>query len=419
MSYGQQPSGYGQPNLQIGMPVSSDNGWTGTITEIIPAAPGYEGAVRVAWHGDGTTLVALAMFVVEQNQAVIRTQPPPPPPPPPVLQPQPAPQRPVVEDEMSTRLTSPVQNDPSHVNPFVNDPPLVTSEQPPIHPTHGGQAHDDMTFLPNKPYEPATPRDLEATYIPPRDAPAPQFNTQQTYGDEQATYIPPRDAPAPEFRPQPAHSDEQATYIPPRDAPAPQVNAFPPSGGEQASVAPPAPREMPPDRELTTPLDALHAPRPDAMVMETEQREVTVPVVEEQVEARPEWRDAGSITVRTVTEDIPQTLTRETQREELFVERVAVGRELLADEAVMPRDEGDTHIIPIVVEEAVLVTRRILVEELRITKRVIPTTQTVEAVIRKERVEIDAGDLADRVHDATGADAPTDGPHAMGTPRPF
>nr|MDQ6906392.1 hypothetical protein [Chloroflexota bacterium] len=63
MSYGAPSAGYGQPDLQLGMHVSSDNGWTGTITEIIPAAPGYEGAVRVAWHGDGTTLVALSMFV--------------------------------------------------------------------------------------------------------------------------------------------------------------------------------------------------------------------------------------------------------------------------------------------------------------------------------------------------------------------
>src|SRR6476659_8637600 len=111
------------------MPVSSDNGWTGTVTEVIPAAPGYDGAVRVAWHGDGTTLVALSTFVVENGQAVIRTQPPPPPHPAPAPQESRAPApTPVMEDELQTRLAAPVQNDPSHVNPYVNDPPLVTPE---------------------------------------------------------------------------------------------------------------------------------------------------------------------------------------------------------------------------------------------------------------------------------------------------
>ena len=80
----------------------------------------------------------------------------------------------------------------------------------------------------------------------------------------------------------------------------------------------------------------MDTPRPDAMRIEAEQREITVPIVEEQVEAHPEWRDAGAIAVRTVTEEIPQTLTQETQREELFVERVAIGRELAADEEVAP-----------------------------------------------------------------------------------
>ncbi len=322
MSYGAPSAGYGQPDLQLGMPVSSDNGWTGTITEIIPAAPGYEGAVRVAWHGDGTTLVALSMFVVENGQAVIRTQPPPPP----VAMPQ-VPQPQALEDDRATRFAAPAENDPSHVNPYVNDAPLVTAEPPPIHPTHGGQMRGD---------------DADAPAIPPT----------------------------------------------PRDT-------------------------MPMDADMTRPLDATH--EAGTQVMGADQQEMTVPIIEERVEAHPEWRDAGSIVVRTVAEEIPQTLTQETQREELFVERVAVGRELADGEDVMPREEGDTYVIPVVIEEAVVVTRRVLAEELRIIKRIIPTMQTIQTVVRKERVEIDAGNLADRVHDADGADAATDVPQAPRT----
>lgn len=342
MSYGQQPGGYGQNELRMGMPVSSDNGWTGTVTEVIPAAPGYDGAVRVAWHGDGTTLVALSMFVVENGQALIRTQPPPPQAAPAPQVAQAAPVQPVAEDDMQTRLASPVQNDPSHVNPYVNDPPLVTPEPPPIHQTHGGQYHDD-----------------DLTYVPP--VPRQDLTGMETVED---------------------------------------FTAAPAVAPDAAAV----------DAGMTMPIEAMGAGAMEPHVVDAAQQEVTVPIIEEQVEAHPEWRDAGSIVVRTVMEEIPQTLTQETEREELFVERVAIGRELTAGEEVAAREEGDTYIIPIVVEEAVVVTRRILAEELRVTKRIIPTTQTVQTVIRKEHVEIDAGDLADRVHEGSGTDAATDMP---------
>lgn len=361
MSYGQQPGGYGRHGLQLGMPVSSDNGWTGTVTEVIPAAPGYDGAVRVAWHGDGTTLVALSMFVVENGQAIVRTQPQPQ---------QDAPQEtasPVspVEDDQQTRLAAPARNDPSHVNPYVSDPPLVTPEPPPIHPTHGGQFQDD-----------------DLTYVPP----VPRQESAGTAAADDLTYIPPatREAAA-----------EPSSY----DA-----------GGLESETAIPAVAPM--EAGMTTPIEGMSAGVAEPHVVDATQQEITVPIIEEQVEARPEWRDAGSIVVRTVMDEVPQTLTQETEREELFVERVAVGRELAENEQVAPREEGDVYIIPIVVEEAVVVTRRILAEELRVTKRVIPTTQTVHAVVRKERVEIDAGHLADRVHDGGGTDASTDIPPA-------
>jgi hypothetical protein len=168
VSYGQQPGG--QSELQVGMPVSSDSGWKGTITEVIPGAPGYDGAVRVAWHGDGTTLVALSMFAIENGQAIIRTRPSPP---------QNAPAQLTVmqptDDEIQARLASPAQSDPSHVNPYVNDPPLVTPEPPPIHPTHGGQFHDEA-----------------ATYVPPvpRET-TPEARPAVAYGHEPERYIQP------------------------------------------------------------------------------------------------------------------------------------------------------------------------------------------------------------------------------------
>jgi uncharacterized protein (TIGR02271 family) len=288
------------------------------------------------------------MFVVENGQAIIRTQPPPPQAAP--VPRQAAPVQPIAEDDMQTRLASPAQNDPSHVNPYISDPPLVTPEPPPIHPTHGGQYQDD-----------------DLTYVPP-------VPRQESTGMETV---------------------------------------------EDFTAIPPAPHDVAPmGAGTTTPTEAMPTGTMTPHIVDAAQQEITVPIIEEQVEAHPEWRDAGSIVVRTVMEEIPQTLTQETEREELFVERVAVGRQLADGEEVAPREEGDTYIIPIVVEEAVVVTRRILIEELRVTKRIIPTTQTVQTVVRKERVEIDAGDLADRVHEDSGTDAATDMPRAVGTDTP-
>lgn len=381
MSYGSQ-AGYGNQNLQLGMPVHSDNGWSGTITEVIPAAPGYEGAVRVAWNGDGTTLVGLSVFTVENGQAIIRTQPAPQQPveqSAPVVVNQPVVSEPMTADDEQTRLAAPIRNDPSHVNPYVTDAPLITNEESPIDPTYGGQVHDvDATYIPPVPRQQAADvadADLDMTYIPPvprNTTPLPEMSTQGVYGAERETLIP--------------------------RAPAPSAPDMPTGVMDDIPASPPTAHQTD--------------------VMDAGEQEVTVPIIEEQVEAHPEWRDAGSITVRTVMEEVPHTITQETQREELFVERVAVGRELAVGEEAAPREEGDTYIIPVVVEEAVVVMRRMLTEELRITKRVIPTTQTVQAVTRKERIEIDAGTLADRVHDGTGTDAASDTPQAPRTEYP-
>ncbi len=142
------------------------------------------------------------------------------------------------------------------------------------------------------------------------------------------------------------------------------------------------------------------AARPDAMVLARES--VTVPIIEEEVTAAAVWRDAGSVMVRLRTEDLPRTFTERTEREELVVEQVEIGRVLAEGEMLEPRREGDRHIIPIVVEEAVVVKRRVLAHELHITKRTVAATQTVQTTIRRVYPEIESGALADRTHIAPG-----------------
>ncbi|MCR5888798.1 YsnF/AvaK domain-containing protein [Hymenobacter sp. J193] len=76
------------------------------------------------------------------------------------------------------------------------------------------------------------------------------------------------------------------------------------------------------------------------------------------------------------------------QQENVQVERRPVNQ-FVADDAELPvsRQEGDTTIIPVLRE--VVVTRVLVVEEIRITKQVVqvPHTQTVQ--LRQEEIQIE------------------------------
>jgi uncharacterized protein (TIGR02271 family) len=412
MAYGH--GGYRQPDLRPGMPVQTDTGWAGQIVEIIPAPPGYDGMVRVAWQGYGTTDVTMSSFTVENGVAWIRSQPPA------QQQQQPA-QQPAVQhtmpldtasdDDMATQLAGParhpVQQEPSHVNPYAADPPLITQEPAPVH-TAGARQDmehvnplivDQPVVAPEPPpVHPADgrPIDPDATILPAASRDAPATASAQPYDDQTVLA-------------HPATPDSAETVLSRPASPA--APDAPTSPVETPGVLPGhAEPDAVPDAALRGTGVGSAAGEP-AAVVPAEQREITVPIIEEQVAARAEWREAGAITVRTVMEEIPQTLSHETERDEVFVERVAVGRVLAEGEEVAQREEDGVTIIPVIVEEAIVVTRRVLAEEVRITKRTIPTVQTVQAVVRKERVEIDAGKLADRVHDATGT-TPADGTDA-------
>lgn len=132
--------------------------------------------------------------------------------------------------------------------------------------------------------------------------------------------------------------------------------------------------------------------------MAQDEETLTVPIVEEQLVADTVWREAGMVRLRVHGETVPQTVSREVERDEVSVEEVAVGRELAAGEQIAPRQEGDVWIIPVIEEEIVMMTRRVLTREVRITRRVARETRTVDATTRHTVVEIDTANLGDRVH---------------------
>lgn len=125
---------------------------------------------------------------------------------------------------------------------------------------------------------------------------------------------------------------------------------------------------------------------------------LTLPLITETLHTDVVWRDAGTVRIHLRAEEFPQTATEETSYEELDVQQVAVGRVLAEDERVEPRQEGEVYILPVIREELVVTKRRILDHELRLTKRQVTTTQTVETTLRRTRATVEAGALAKRIH---------------------
>jgi uncharacterized protein (TIGR02271 family) len=85
-----------------------------------------------------------------------------------------------------------------------------------------------------------------------------------------------------------------------------------------------------------------------------------------------------------------ETVPVEAAYEEVQIERVPVGRMLAEGESAAPRQEGPTLIIPMIEEEIVVLKRRVIREELRITKQHLTRQQTVQDVVRREDIQVTA-----------------------------
>lgn len=121
-----------------------------------------------------------------------------------------------------------------------------------------------------------------------------------------------------------------------------------------------------------------------------EHRHLTVPLLQEDLEATTRDVEKGRVVIRKRVETVPVEQSIAVAHDEVDVERVAVGR----DVAGMPeiRYEGDTMIVP-VVEEVLVVEKRLrLVEELRVTKRRVTEERVVREEVRREVVDVESAD---------------------------
>ena len=123
--------------------------------------------------------------------------------------------------------------------------------------------------------------------------------------------------------------------------------------------------------------------------------EARMTLSEEELSVRKQRMEAGEVDIhkRVETEHVSTPVT--TMREEAVVERRPISDATL--QAGTARIEGDEIHVPLMEEEAVVEKRVVPKEELVVRKQTVHDTETVEADLRKERVDVDRqGDVQRR-----------------------
>lgn len=116
-------------------------------------------------------------------------------------------------------------------------------------------------------------------------------------------------------------------------------------------------------------------------------RDDVLTIAQEQARISVERRETGGVRVRVVTDEGPVLYPVALEAETVDVTRHPVEREV---EAVPDmREEGDVTIIPVVEERAVLVTKLFLVEEIHIRRTRMTETVEVPVTLRRQRAVVE------------------------------
>lgn len=134
--------------------------------------------------------------------------------------------------------------------------------------------------------------------------------------------------------------------------------------------------------------------RADDAVRAGLQDTVTLPVVQEELDVGKRVVDTGVVRVRTVTTEHEEFVHMPLEREDVVIERVAIGRPV--DAPLDVRHEGDVMIVP-VHEEVIVVQRQLMLkEELHIRRRLSTVDTTQPVVLRRQDVRVE--------HESPGGD---------------
>jgi uncharacterized protein (TIGR02271 family) len=123
-----------------------------------------------------------------------------------------------------------------------------------------------------------------------------------------------------------------------------------------------------------------------SLAISDDEGRVVVPLLNEELAVTKKTRDTGRVRVTTVTRQHEELVDELLARDQVEVDRVAVGQPIEAIPSV--REEGDTIVVPVVEEVLVVERRLILKEEVRI-RRVRSTERHQERVtLRKQEAMI-------------------------------
>lgn len=120
------------------------------------------------------------------------------------------------------------------------------------------------------------------------------------------------------------------------------------------------------------------------------QAQMRFPVIEEKLEVGKRRVDTGrGVRLQKSVEQREEVVDQPLLKDELVVERVAVGRLVEAGEVPGTRYEGDTLVLPVFEEVLVVQKKLVLKEEVRVTRRRQEVHAPEKVVLRTERVDVE------------------------------
>jgi len=123
----------------------------------------------------------------------------------------------------------------------------------------------------------------------------------------------------------------------------------------------------------------------------------TIELREEELVARKELRELGSIQIRTEVKDGPGRLEVDAYREEVVIEHEPVGQ--VVSEREEPREEDGVLVIPIYEEQLAVVKRLVLRERMRVRRVGTTERQLFEDTLRRERLVVEDPQQTGRVRE--------------------
>lgn len=121
--------------------------------------------------------------------------------------------------------------------------------------------------------------------------------------------------------------------------------------------------------------------------MADERETIAIPLVEERVTTGKRQVETGRVRVRTLVEEMQETVAADLLRDEVEVERVVRDEEVASVPPV--REEDGVTIVPIVEERLVVEKKLFLVGEVRLARRYVLERHEMPVTVRAQRAVVE------------------------------